>query len=311
VKATLAGRPIWMILLAAVGASLLVVIIATFWMKPNDSFAYWLAASRLMDGLPIYVAGEDAFEPYAFHYIPAVAQVLAPFTLVVPDVIYVVVYRILMILALWFIVGRTMLALLAAIAFIPVAVELGFENVHVFMAVGIVLGLGRWPWLFAIGALVKISPGLGLVYLVVQRRWKDALVASAIGLVIAIVSFALDPALWEQWLAAISGRAGVTGNSLLPVPYVVRAGAGLALAIAGGLIGRRGGEMLLVLAITIANPNLALNGWAVLIAAVPVWMAGPAGIAGQREKGRHPAPISPEAPVAAATIEPEPVLSLR
>jgi hypothetical protein len=88
----------------------------------------------------------------------------------------------------------------------------------------------------------------------------------------------LSPNLWQEFLAAIGDRAGITGNSLIPVPYVVRAIAGLVLAVAGGIVGRRRGELLLVLAITAANPNLALNGFAVLAAAVPVWRAGPDGL---------------------------------
>jgi hypothetical protein len=176
-----------------------------------------------------------------------------------------------------------MLAMLALIAFIPVAVELRFENVHLFMAIGIVLGLRRWPWLFAIGAVVKISPGLGIVYLMLRRRWRDAAVACAVGAVIVGVSFVLDPGLWRAWLDAVLIRADTTGNSLLPVPYLVRAAAGLALAVAGGVIGRRRGELLLVAGITIANPNLAMNGLAVLAAAVPIWFAGPDGVGTGRE----------------------------
>jgi hypothetical protein len=54
---------------------------------------------------------------------------------------------------------------------------------------------------------------------------------------------------------------------------------GSALVVAGGLIGRRNGELLLVAGVTLANPNLSLAGFAVLAAAVPIWMAGPGGIA--------------------------------
>ena len=49
--------------------------------------------------------------------------------------------------------------MLALIAFVPVAVELRFENIDLFMALAIVLGLGRWPWAFAIMAVIKLSPG--------------------------------------------------------------------------------------------------------------------------------------------------------
>ena len=71
---------------------------------------------------------------------------------------------------------------------------------------------------------------------------------------------------------------------MLPVPYMARAAAGLALAVAGGAIGRRPGELLLVLGITLANPGLAMNGLAVLAAALPIWLAGPAGVGDRAER---------------------------
>ena len=264
--------------LALIGGALLAVIAGTYWFGPGDDLAYWLAAQRLVAGAPVYLIGEAAFAPFAYHYPPVLAQALAPFTSVVSTVGYLVVFRVLEVLTLWYLAGRRMLQMLALIAFLPVAVELRFENVHLFMALGIVLGLRRWPWLFSVGAVIKLSPGLGIVYLALRRRWRDAAIAAVVGLAIVAVSFIADQQLWQAWLGSIQGRADITGNSLLPVPYAVRAGAGLALAVAGGILGRRRGELLLVGAITIANPNLALNGFAVLAAAVPIWLAGPPGL---------------------------------
>lgn len=268
-------------LLAAVGGVLLAVIIGTFWTHPGDDLAYWIAGRRLNLGQPIYPDAAVAFEPFAFHYPPPVAQVLAPITLVLPALAYSIVYRGLMLFVLWDLAGRRMLQMLALIAFIPVAVAVRIENVELFMALGIVVGLRRWPWLFTIGALVKVSPGLGIAYLAVQRRWRDVAVSIVVGGVIVGLSYALAPDLWRAWLEAISGRADIVGNSIVPVPYSVRAVAGFAVAVTAGLVGRRRGELLLVAAVTIANPGLSLQGFAVLAAAVPIWFAGPDGIAGR------------------------------
>jgi hypothetical protein len=279
---TLAGSRDWqriaLVVLAAIGGALLAIVVVLFWQNPGDNYAYWLAAQRLVAGEPVYVTGEAAFAPYAYHYTPPLAQVLAPLTLFLPSIAYIIGYRVLEILTVWYLAGRAMLPMLALIAFLPVAIELRFENVHLFMAVAIVLALWRWPLLFAVAAIVKVSPGLGIVYLVLRRRFRDAAIAVVVGAAICAVSYVLSPNLWQEFLAAIGDRAGMTGNSLIPVPYVVRAIAGLVLAVAGGIVGRRRGELLLVLAITAANPNLALNGFAVLAAAVPVWRAGPDGL---------------------------------
>jgi hypothetical protein len=147
---------------------------------------------------------------------------------------------------------------------------------------------------FTIGALIKVSPGLGLVYLALRRRWRDLVISTALGLVITSVSFALAPELWRAWLDAITGRADMVGNSIVPVPYSLRAIAGFVVAIAAGVVGRRTGELLLVAAVTIANPGLSLQGFAVLIAAIPIWLAGPDGLGGAaeaaaRERARGPA----------------------
>jgi Protein of unknown function (DUF2029). len=275
-------------LLAAVGASVLAVIVATFWMSPGDNLAYWIAGHRLVTGQPIYPPPEIAFEPFAFHYPPPVAQILGPITLLVPALAYCVIYRGLMLLALWDLAGRRMLKMLALLAFVPVAVAVRIENVELFMAIGIVLGLRRWPWLFTIGGLIKVSPGLGIVYLALQRRWREVGVSVLVGAAIAGVSFVLAPDLWRAWLDAITGRADMIGNSIVPVPYSVRAITGFVLAIVAGSLGRRRGELLLVAGITIANPGLSLQGFAVLAAAIPIWFAGPEGIGslGKRAGGR-------------------------
>ena len=265
--------------LAALGGILLVVIIGTFWQQPNDNLAYWIAAERLMAGEPIYATGNSAFEPYAYHYPPPLAQFLAPFTLFIPALVYVIVYRGLLLLTTWDLAGRRMLWMLALIGFLPVAIQLRFENVDLFVALAITLGLGRWPWAFAVMAVIKISPGLGVMYLVLRKRWRDAAVAAAVGLALAAISLALDPGLWVAFFDAVIGRAGASGNSLIPVPYIARALIGFGLVAIGGLIGRRRGELLLVAGVTAANPNLTLAGFAVLAAVVPVWRAGPGGIA--------------------------------
>jgi hypothetical protein len=193
-----------------------------------------------------------------------------------------------LLLALWDLAGRRMLDMLALLAFVPVALSLRVENVEILMALAVVYGLARWPWVFMLGALVKVSPGLGLVYLAVQRRWRDVAVSAALGAGIVGVSYVLAPDLWRQGLAAIAGRSDMVGNSLVPVPYWVRAGAGLVLAMVAGLVGRRRGELLLVGAVTIANPGLSLQGFAVLAAAVPIWRAGPEGLLARRsERGER------------------------
>ena len=270
-------------LLAALGGVLLAVIVGRFWVEAGDDLAYWIAGDRLAHGLPIYSDPSVAFEPFAFHYIPAVAQLLAPVSVVVAAVPFLIGFRAILLLVLWDMAGRRMLDLLALLAFIPIAVSLRVENVELLMAFAVVVGLSRWPWAFMVGALVKVSPGLGLVYLAMQRRWRDVAFSAVLGAVVVGVSYVVAPDLWRQWLGAISGRSDIVGNSIVPLPYSVRAITGFVLAVVAGFLGRRRGELLLVGAVTIANPGLSLQGFAVLAAAVPIWRAGPDGLLARRD----------------------------
>ena len=270
------------VILAMIGGVLLAVIIERFWVEAGDDLAYWIAGHRLATGQAIYEEPARAFEPFAFHYIPPVAQVLAPIATVVPAVPFLIAFRALLLVALWDLAGRRMLDLLAMLAFVPLAYSLRVENVEIFMALAVVYGLSKWPWAFTAGAILKVSPGLGLVYLLIQRRWRDVAISAAVGIGVISVSYVLAPALWAQFFHAISEQSGTVGNSLIPVPYGVRVAAGFALATLGGFVGRRRGELLLVVAVTIANPGLSLQGFAVLAAAVPVWRAGPDGLMARR-----------------------------
>jgi hypothetical protein len=124
-----------------------------------------------------------------------------------------------------------------------------------------------------------------------------------VGAAIVAASWVLDPGLWRAWIDAISGRADVIGNSVIPLPFWIRAVAGLGLAVVGGMVGRRKGELLLVAGVTFANPGLAVQSFAVLIAAIPIWRAGPEGLLGSRvlAAGRAvPDPAGPSMSVSSA-----------
>lgn len=69
--------------------------------------------------MPIYATGDAAFAPYAYHYTPPFAQILAPLTPVVPTLAYLIGFRALLILMTWDLAGRRLLATLALIAFLP------------------------------------------------------------------------------------------------------------------------------------------------------------------------------------------------
>lgn len=259
-----------LIVLAAIGGVLLLVVAVNRWAVPSDEHAYWLASQRLLAGEPLYDPAATIVTPYAYWYPPVLAQVLAPVAAVLPSMAFTAAWTLLLLVCIWFLAGRSPLGALALIAFLPVAVELWFRNIHLVLAVLVVLGLRRWPALFAIGASIKLAPGLGIVYLAARGRWRDAGAATAVGLAILAVSVALSPDAWRQFVDIVTARGAGESNGFLAVPYFVRALIGFALAVVAGRLRPEVGEVLLVVAITIALPTLWFTALSMLAAIVPI-----------------------------------------
>jgi hypothetical protein len=97
------------------------------------------------------------------------------------------------------------------------------------------------------------------------------------------VSFALDRAAWEQWIAllradlAAAGQGSVaTPGWYLPVPLLPRLAVAAIVTVIAAATDRR---WLVPFAVVVALPVLWLNGLAVLTAAVPLWLARPSAAA--------------------------------
>lgn len=260
--------------MAAVGASLLLVVAMARWGEPSDEHAYWLAARRLLEGQPLYDPVATIVTPFAYLYPPPLAQLLVPVAAIVPSWLFSVGWTILMGLALWWLADRDVLRGLALIAFPPVAVEFWFRNVHLFLAVIVVLGLRRWSGWFAIGAAIKVSPGLGIAYDVLRGRWRAAVIATAVGVAALVISVAVSPEAWSTYVAFITSIDPLQQSSFVAIPFPIRAFAGLGLVVVGSRLDRRWGDPLLVVAVTLALPSLWFTGLSLLVAVVPVIVAG-------------------------------------
>jgi len=113
----------------------------------------------------------------------------------------------------------------------------------------------------------------------------------------------LAPGAWADFVTIVGGRAGSDGGALIAVPFWARfaAGAGLAflagwLSRAGvggpfGSLGERRGEVLLVVALTLANPTLWATALSLLVAIVPLLRSAPP-LRGLRPSGLGLAPGS-------------------
>lgn len=276
-------RPsVLLLALATLGAVLLAVVAVTAWPTYGDEQAYWGAAQRLVHGEALYDIDAPSNTPYAYWYPPVLAQVLAPFTLVVPPEVFTVLWTLLLVGCVWALAGRNPMVALACVAFLPVALELRVRNVHLLIAVFMVLALRR-SWAFWIPATaLKLAPVLGAVYLIAAGRRREALLVVGVGVIVAGLSFLISPGAWVDFAGVAVGRGVSDGGTFLPIPYPLRLalGAGLA-AVAGRWSGQRG-EVALVVAITLASPTLWANAFSQLLAILPLIRtpAGDRGVVG-------------------------------
>jgi hypothetical protein len=285
-----------LLILAAIGGSLLLIVAATEWRHLNDEYAYWLAGSRIAGGISPYDVAASPNTPYAYWYPPPLAQVLAPLTSLMSADAFSVAWTALLFACLWWLAGRDILVALALIAFLPVAVELRVRNVHLVLAVLAVLALRRSPMFWIPAAALKITPVLGLVYLAAEQRWRAFVSVALAGALVLLASVVAAPWLWQGFLDVVVVRAGSDGGSIVPIPFAFRFGAGAVLTVIAGrlaLRARRTGttarvaETLLIVALTIANPTLWVTALSLLVAIVPLWRTAPPA-AGAPQPSRAP-----------------------
>lgn len=256
--------------LAAIGACLLLVVAVNRWAQPADEHAYWLAGQRILAGEPLYDLSATSVTPFAYWYPPIVAQVMAPISALLSSEAFSALWTVVMLVCLWWLAGRDVLVALAMCAFPPVAVEFWFRNVHLVLATLLVLAIRRWGGWFSVGASIKLAPGIGLVYLVIKRRWREAGVAFLFGAGLLVISVLLAPDAWRQFIEVMVARGPADASSFIPVPYALRAIAALALLVLAGQSETRWSEPLLVVAVVVALPTLWFTALSTLVAIVPL-----------------------------------------
>lgn len=113
----------------------------------------------------------------------------------------------------------------------PVAVEIEHANIHLLLAGAIVAGF-RYPALWAFVLLTKVTPGVGLLWFVVRREWRNLGIALAATAAVVAVSFVAAPGAWFDWLALLADGGTVEGQ-LITAPLWLRLPAAAALVAWG------------------------------------------------------------------------------
>ena len=232
-----------------------------------DAYAYW--TTRTGD----FYAAADTGRIGAYLYSPAFAQLLAPLTWL-PVNVFTAIWTGINCAALWYLLRRWSLP---SLLFLPIPFEIISGNVHLLYGVAIVVGF-RWAASWALMFITKVTPGIGVLWFLVRREWRQFALAIGVTAGIVAVSFLLNRAAWEEWVsllqADLSGGAGQgtldTPGWYLAVPLLPRLVVAGALTAFAALTDRR---WLLPFVVVLALPVLWLNGLAVLAAVVPLWQA--------------------------------------
>ncbi len=231
-----------------------------------DLGVYRLAGRSLLDGKDIYHLPGSL----PFLYPPFAAVLAAPLALLPQGLVEIgwTLGGALAIVAILYRCGLTgwLLSIVAsATVFLvtPVTQTLAFGQVGIFLVALVFLDLApghrafpgrrRLPEgvLTGVAAAVKLTPGLFLVYLLVVRKWRAAVVCTVSGAVVTALSFVVAPAAsMDFWGRLLHGDTGL-GHSLIyytnQTPYadIVRmfglgrwpALAGLALSVVVAAVG--------------------------------------------------------------------------
>jgi Glycosyltransferase family 87 len=169
--------------------------------------------------------------------------------------------------ALLWMAGPAIAGLLLVVPGSPVIDEVGTGNIHLMLAAAIVLAF-RWPVAWALPLLTKVTPGVGVLWLAGAQRWRALAIALGATVGIVLVSFALGPQLWFDWIDVLTGnvdRQIPTEIAIIPGPLWARTALGAGVAIAGGW---RGWRWTVPVAATLALPVPWSSGLTVLVAII-------------------------------------------
>jgi hypothetical protein len=240
-----------------------------------DALAYWR-----VDLSQLYVPTTEV--DWAFNYAPPIAALLYPFTQLPWLGFAAGWYALLMVSVAW--LGQR--SFLVVLAFVPVAVNLSDGNIHLLLAVAIVLGF-RYPAMWSFVLLTKATPGIGLLWFVARREWRPLTIALGATAAIAAVSLVFLPGQWIAYVDMLLGRSGAAPPwPALPIPLWVRLPIAAAVIWWGAL---RDARWTVPLGAMLALPWLWPGGFAMLAA----WWRLPL----HKTDASEPAPALETAPV--------------
>jgi hypothetical protein len=252
--------------LALTAAALAAIVFAWIWLMQRDFFydarAYWSVDYADMYGQSLV----GRFGTYL--YSPAFAHVLWPATLL-PWTVFAGLWCALNLGLLVWMAGPVLAAILLYLPFSPVTDEVTTGNVHLIIAAAIVIGF-RYPAAHAFSLLTKVTPGVSVLWFAGAGKVRQLAIALGVTAAIALVSFAIAPSQWLEWVRLLTASSGVPSGdaSVIPGPLWLRTAVGGVLVLVGGRLGWR---WVVPVAAAVALPVTWSSGMSVLVALVPLY----------------------------------------
>ena len=253
-----------------VAVAILAVLIIWGWLNLRgiffrDALAYWRPHfADLYGDREVGVASTYLYSP-AFAHLMWLPGLL-------PWPVFVALFSALNLVALVWMAGPVVGALLLLIPFSPVIDEVTTGNIHLLLGAGVVLGF-RWPAAWAFHLLTKVTPGVGVLYFAGRREWRSLGVALGVTVGLAFLSFALAPSAWFEWIDTLQRSAEVAVPdriAAIPGPLWARVAVAAVVAVVAGLGGWR---WLVPIAVVLALPVPWSSGLSVLVACIPLGLA--------------------------------------
>ena len=272
-------------LLVAFTAWLLIVLLAhpigRPWGTGMEAISYWA------NHLDAPYANSNWTQPGAYVYSPAFLQLVAPLA-ALPWPVFMGAWTAIMLAAVRLLSGPWLFAPAVLFAFM----ELAGGNISLLLALAMVAGF-RWPAAWAFVLLTKVTPGIGLLWFVVRREWRQLGIALGATGAIVGVSFALVPAAWNEWIEVLVRVAGRDGTwAAVPIPFLARLPVSIAIVVWGARTDRR---WTVPVAGMIALPALWYGGLSMLLAVIALRGSGGAlpGASGATPGVSGAAPVAP------------------
>ena len=198
----------------------------------------------------------------AYPYSPAFAQLVYPLNLL-PWPMFVAAWTILLLAAVFFLTGPRLLLLGLVLG----AMEIAGGNISLLLTLAIVAGF-RYPWTWAFVILTKITPGIGLLWFVLRREWRQLGIALGATAAIVAVSYLLMPGAWADWIALLAANSGKGGTwAAVPIPLVIRLPIGVLLLIWGA---PRNQRWVVPIAAMLALPALWYGSLSMVLGVIPL-----------------------------------------